>query len=67
MEKIIDLGKKYNADQVWLNRIEDWNTMQNFQKQNIFQLPDYKKYLNRIINTVKNQKSKFVECPTLIN
>ena len=67
MENIIELGKKYNADRVWLNRIEDWNTMENFQEQNIFQTIEYKKHLNRIINIVKNQEDRFVECPTLIN
>jgi len=67
MEKIINLGKKYNVDHVWLNRIEDWNTIENFQEQNIFQTPNYKKYLNRISDIVSNQKDRFVECPTLIN
>jgi len=67
MEKIIDLGKKYNADNVWLNRIEDWNTIKNFQEQNIFQTSDYKKYLNKIIDIVNNQKNEFIECPTLID
>jgi len=67
MEKIIELGKKYNVDRVWLNRIEDWNVMKNFQKQNIFQTVDYKKYLDRVINIIEKQKDKFVECPSLIN
>ena len=36
MEDIVQLGKKYGADHVWLDKIQDWNVMQNFQKH-IFQ------------------------------
>ena len=30
MENIIELGRQYGADRVWLNRITDWQTFSNF-------------------------------------
>ena len=36
MEDIIELGKQYGADRVWLNKIEDWGTMDDFKDHNIF-------------------------------
>ena len=30
MEDIIDLGRQYGADRVWLNRITDWQTFSDF-------------------------------------
>ncbi len=59
MENIIDLGKQYGADRVWLNKIEDWGTMDDFQDANIInpkhplhkdyqlQLAQIKPYLDR--------------------
>ena len=35
MEDIILLGKKYNADRVWLNRITDWQTYDNFAQHDV--------------------------------
>ena len=67
MEKIIELGQKYGADRVWLNKIEDWNVMKNFKEQDIFQSSDYKLHLNKVKNILENQKNRFVECPTLID
>ena len=71
MEDIIQLGKQYNADRVWLNKIEDWNTMTNFQDANIInpnhplhkdyqvQLAQIKPYLGA------TEKNPIVEVPTL--
>jgi sulfatase maturation enzyme AslB (radical SAM superfamily) len=67
MEAIIELGKKYGVDRVWLDRIQDWNVMQNFSEQNIFESTDYKMYLEKIKKLVQRQTVDFVECPTLIN
>ena len=36
MEAIIDLGEQYGADRVWLNKIEDWGTMDDFRSQDIW-------------------------------
>ena len=67
MEKIIELGQKYGVDRVWLNKIEDWNVMSNFKEQDIFQSSNYKLHLDKVRNILKNQRNRFVECPTLIN
>jgi len=67
MEKIIELGKHYNADHVWLNKIENWNVMNNFKEQNIFTSTDYKIYLQKVKKIINIQKNDFVECPTLID
>lgn len=68
MEKIIELGKLYNVDHVWLNKIEDWNVLDSFQTQEkVFQSQDYKIYLEKIKKIINSQQDRFVECPTLIN
>ena len=71
MENIIDLGKQYGADRVWLNKIEDWGTMDDFQDANIInpkhplhndyqlQLAQIKPYLGR------TGRSPIVEVSTL--
>ena len=67
MEKIIDLGEKYGADRVWLNRIEDWGTNDDFHTQDIWQTPGYLSHLNRIIARIQARgNDRFIECPTLI-
>lgn len=46
MSDIIELGKKYKADRVWLNKIEDWNVMGDWRDQNIFRSdhPEHKQF-----------------------
>jgi wyosine [tRNA(Phe)-imidazoG37] synthetase (radical SAM superfamily) len=66
MEDIVSLGEKYNADRVWLSRIQDWNTWGNFSEHNIFDNDhplhkNYTKSLNRLIA----MKSSLVEEATL--
>ena len=70
MEDIILLGKKYNADRVWLNKIEDWNVSPNFEEHNIFRLShplhdDYKRRLKQIEPYLGFEKNPIVEIPTL--
>ena len=71
MEDIIQLGKDYNADRVWLNKIEDWNVYSNFQDVNIFNdthplHDDYKKQLQKIEPRLGfTGKAPIVEAPTL--
>jgi sulfatase maturation enzyme AslB (radical SAM superfamily) len=36
MGQIMELGIKHNADKVYLSRIQDWNTLDNFSEHNIF-------------------------------
>jgi MoaA/NifB/PqqE/SkfB family radical SAM enzyme len=70
MEKIINLGKKYNADRVWLSRIQDWNSFKNFKEHNIFDTahPLHTKYQEQLIKLEKFIKildSDIVEEATL--
>ena len=72
MEKIIDLGVEYNADRVWLNKIEDWGTYDNFTEQNIFTPThpdniDYNLFLNNVLQRIWKRDDRFIECPTLIS
>lgn len=67
MEQIVDLGERYGADRVWLNRIEDWNAMPDFASQDIWETQEYKQHLDKIKQRIKQRGDKFIECPTLIN
>lgn len=66
METIIDLGEQFGADKVWLNRIQDWGKMQNFDRQMIWDTPDYKAQLAKVINRIQARGDRFIECPTLV-
>jgi len=67
MEAMIDLGEKYGADRVWLNKIEDWGTTDDFHTQNIWQTPDYLSHLDRVIARIQARgNDRFIECPTLV-
>ena len=53
MEEIIELGKEYDVTRVFLNKIEDWNTFNNFAEMDIFNPEhplhdDYQKNLEKI-------------------
>ena len=78
MEDITLLGKKYNADQTCLSKIQDWNTFENFEEHNIFNsahplhsdyeiklesLKEYNKSLNE--NLPYGSSAVLVEFPTL--
>ncbi len=70
IEKIIELGLKYNVDKIFLNKITDWNTIKNF-KENAVCSKDHKenKNLLDIINKIKKIKFKkefFLEYKTLL-
>ncbi len=66
MEDIIDLGEQYGADRVWLNKIEDWGTMDDFGSQNIWNTPEYQEQLSNLISRIHKRNDRFIECPTLI-
>lgn len=67
MEKIIDLGEQYGADRVWLNKIEDWGTMPDFDSQNIWNTPEYQEQLANVISRIhRRNNDEFIECPTLV-
>jgi MoaA/NifB/PqqE/SkfB family radical SAM enzyme len=67
MEDIIDLGQRFGADHVWLNRIQDWGTMQDFDSQNIWDSNDYKQHLAKVVARIHSRDDRFIECPTLIS
>ena len=68
MEAIIDLGERYGADHVWLNKIQDWGTNDDFTTQNIWGTPDYKKQFSKVLKRIHSRiNDRFIECPTLIN
>jgi len=67
MEKIIDLGEKYSADRVWLNKIEDWGTINDFGSQHIWDTSDYKSRLAKLVDRIHARDDRFIECPTLIS
>jgi len=67
MEKIIDLGEQYGADRVWLNKIEDWGTSDDFLAQDIWQTAAYKDQLGKVLQRIHDRDNdRFIECPTLI-
>ena len=54
MIKIAELGKSYNADKIYLNKLENWNTFSNWEEHNIFSKDhpnhaDYKNKLNELL------------------
>ena len=67
MEKIIDLGEQYGADRVWLNKIEDWGTIDDFRTQNIWGSSDYQQQPEKVLGRIHQRSDRFIECPTLIS
>jgi len=67
MESIIDLGERYGVDRVWLNKVEDWGTSDDFEKQNIWDWQDYQQKLSKVRQRIEKRGDRFIECPTLIN
>jgi len=66
MQEIIDLGEQYNADRVWLNKIEDWGTMDDFTTQDIWNTEDYTGHLDKLKQRIEQRGDRFIECPTLL-
>ena len=72
MPAIIELAEKYSADNVWLNKINNWNTYDNFEDKNVTN-PAHKKYkeyisvLNTVKEKIKKYSNTFIEIPTLDN
>jgi len=68
MEAIIDLGEQYGADRVWLNKIEDWGTSDDFDTQDIWGTADYKAQFSKVVQRIHSRNNdRFIECPTLIS
>ena len=66
MQEIIDLGEQYNADRVWLNKIEDWGTMDDFKSQDIWNTQEYIEQLDKVKQRKQQRGDRFIECPTLL-
>ena len=66
IESFIELGVKYNADKIFLNRITDWNTLSNFNTHAVADTthPENKKLLE-ILNRIED-KENFVEFRSLL-
>lgn len=66
IESFIELGIKYNADKIFLNRITDWNTLLNFDTHAVADTthPENKKLLE-VLNRIKD-KENFVEFRSLL-
>jgi sulfatase maturation enzyme AslB (radical SAM superfamily) len=41
MDGMLAMGRRYNADRVYFNKIEDWNTDVDMSTQNFTDLPDF--------------------------
>jgi sulfatase maturation enzyme AslB (radical SAM superfamily) len=56
MEDIMLVGKQYNADRVFLSRIHDWNTLNNFSEHNIFDSthPQYLAFREKLADLTNN-------------
>jgi hypothetical protein len=68
MEDIILLGKKYNADRVFLNKLEDWNVLNSYKQHNIHDPAhplhqDYQRKLKIAESYIGND---IAEMPTLV-
>jgi hypothetical protein len=69
-KKIIQLGLKYNVDKIYLNKITDWNTIENFKEQAVW-MKSHKENKNLLdiidkIKKIKFKKDFFLEYSTLI-
>ena len=48
MEPMLNLGRKYFADRIYFNKIEDWNTRVDFERQTFTELDEFKRSLRRV-------------------
>jgi molybdenum cofactor biosynthesis enzyme MoaA len=66
MEAMIDLAERFEADRVWLNKIEDWGTTDDFHTQDIWRSPEYLRRLDGVRQRIWRRGDRFIECPTLL-
>jgi MoaA/NifB/PqqE/SkfB family radical SAM enzyme len=70
IEEIVELGLKYNVDKIYLNKITDWNTIENFKEQAVW-MKTHKENKNLIyiidkIKKIKFEKDFFLEFKNLL-
>ena len=60
MEDMLELGRHYGADRVYLNRMQDWGVMEDFEQHNIFsdKHPEHSRYLRQLDNLKRSVKLK---------
>ena len=51
LDDMLELGRTYGADRVYFNKIEDWNTNMDFNKQTFTQLPEFIRSLKHIADS----------------
>ena len=72
LEDMLELGRRYGADRVYFNKMEDWNVWPNFEERDIFRSShplhgDYRRRLKQIETYLGFEKNPIVEIPTLNN
>mgnify|MGYP003668769237 FL=1 len=48
VESMLELGRTYNVDRIYFNKIEDWNTGIDFESQTFTELEEFKKSIRRV-------------------
>jgi MoaA/NifB/PqqE/SkfB family radical SAM enzyme len=69
MYEYIKLGKKFNVDKIYFNKITDWNVLKNFSEEAVWKdtHPEYREFA-KIIKDIRNTKheiERFVETGNL--
>jgi len=66
LENMVRLGEEYQVDRVWFSRIQDWNTLSDFDHHNIFN-PEHPEHqnLHRQLEMLGKLNSDIVEWATL--
>lgn len=70
MTEMAHMGIKYLADSVWLNRITNWNTFDNFEQMDVCDQSHsehelFIQQLNKLKDMQKDYDKKFLQFPTL--
>ena len=57
MYEYIELGKKFNVDKIYFNKITDWNVLKNFNEKAVWKdtHPEYQEFA-KILKDIKNTK-----------
>jgi wyosine [tRNA(Phe)-imidazoG37] synthetase (radical SAM superfamily) len=69
MYEYIELGKKFNVDNIYFNKITDWNVLKNFSEEAVWKdtHPEYQEFA-KIVKDIRNTKHEiefFVETSNL--
>ena len=69
MYEYVELGKKFNVDKIYFNKITDWNVLKNFNEKAVWKdtHPEYREFV-KIVKDIRNTKheiERFVETGNL--